>query len=99
MALPPTRFGSSNPFASPFDQEQEAPTGSVGDFLLPLLADYETPDVNDDPEPTPEPVATTYTPFTLIPHPTVGGKFTLVSGDGTIALVLLLMMMAVKTLL
>jgi hypothetical protein len=81
MALPPRSFGS-NPFASPFDQEQEAPTSSIGDLLLPMLADYETPDVNDDPEPTATPTATTYTPFTLIPHPTVSGKYTLVSGDG-----------------
>ena len=54
MALTPKRFGTPNPFASSFDQEQEAEvvgTGSVGDFLLPTLADYEPPVSSANPKP------------------------------------------------
>ena len=80
MALTPKRFGTPNPFASSFDQE-EVGTGSVGDFLLPTLADYEPPMSSANPKPSaPDPFDDSDPVFTPKPEvtPTFGG-----TGTGT----------------
>ena len=75
MALTPKTFGTPNPFASSFDQE-EVGTGSVGDFLLPTLADYKGPMTSANPKPSaPDPFDDSDPAFTPKPEvtPTFGG--------------------------